>query len=181
MCRVLKIARAGYYAWLHEPESGRTIEDKRLLQLIRSSYDASYPDVQFTFLGYTFRPCKAVDKYKRVYVNFSPAVSRDALKAMRQTIRKWHLHLMCNREISDLSAIFNPILQGWQQYYGRFHGSAMSAIWQHMNAYLIRWMRRKYKNLARHKRRARYALGRLARDFPNAFVHWKMGCLPSVG
>lgn len=141
----------------------------------------AYPDVQFTFLGYTFRPRKAVDKYKRVYVNFSPAVSRDALKAMRQTIRKWHLHLMCNRELSDLSAIFNPILQGWQQYYGRFHGSAMSAIWQHMNAYLIRWMRRKYKNLARHKRRARYALGRLARDFPNAFVHWKMGCLPSVG
>ena len=42
MCRVLKIARAGYYAWLHEPESGRTIEDRRLLQLIRSSYDASY-------------------------------------------------------------------------------------------------------------------------------------------
>ena len=42
MCRVLKIARAGYYAWLHEPESSRTIEDKRLLQLIRSSYDASY-------------------------------------------------------------------------------------------------------------------------------------------
>ena len=39
MCRVLKIARAGYYAWLHKPESGRTIEDKRLLQLIRSSYD----------------------------------------------------------------------------------------------------------------------------------------------
>lgn len=42
MCRVLKIARAGYYAWLHDPESGRTIEDKRLLKLIRSSYDASY-------------------------------------------------------------------------------------------------------------------------------------------
>ncbi len=37
MCRVLKIARAGYYAWLHEPESGRTIEDKRLLQLILSA------------------------------------------------------------------------------------------------------------------------------------------------
>lgn len=42
MCRVFKIARAGYYAWLHEPESGRTIEDKWLLQLIRPSYDASY-------------------------------------------------------------------------------------------------------------------------------------------
>lgn len=38
MCRVLNIARANYYAWLHEPESGRPIEDKRLLQLIRSSF-----------------------------------------------------------------------------------------------------------------------------------------------
>ncbi|MFC2996000.1 reverse transcriptase domain-containing protein [Acinetobacter sichuanensis] len=88
----------------------------------------SYQDVQFTFFGYTFRLRKVVNKYKRVYVNFSPAVSRNELKAMRQTIRKWYLHLMCNRELSDLSVIFNSILQGWQQYYGRFHGSAMSAI-----------------------------------------------------
>lgn len=29
-------------AWLHEPESGRTIEDKRLLHLIRSSYDVNH-------------------------------------------------------------------------------------------------------------------------------------------
>jgi hypothetical protein len=49
------------------------------------SQGETYPDIQFTFLGYTFRPRKAVDKYGRVYVNFSPAVSRDALKAMRQT------------------------------------------------------------------------------------------------
>ena len=31
-----------------------------------------HPDIQFTFLGYTFRPRKAVDKYGRVYVNFLP-------------------------------------------------------------------------------------------------------------
>ena len=141
----------------------------------------AHPDVQFTFLGYTFRPRKAVDKYQRVYVNFAPAVSRDALKAMRQTIRGWHLQLMCDREMGDLAAMFNPILRGWQQYYGRFHGSAMSVIWKHMNDYLVRWMMRKYKSLARHKTRARHALGRLARQFPTAFVHWGMGCLPAVG
>ena len=45
------------------------------------------PDIQFTFLGYTFRPRKAMDKYDRVYVNFSPAVSRDALKGHRQVKR----------------------------------------------------------------------------------------------
>lgn len=42
MCRVLKIARTSYYAWLYESESGRAIKQKRLLQLICSSYDASY-------------------------------------------------------------------------------------------------------------------------------------------
>ncbi len=34
----------------------------------------NYPSIQFTFLGYTFRPRKAVDKYGRIYVNFSPGV-----------------------------------------------------------------------------------------------------------
>ena len=38
----------------------------------------THPDIQFTFLGYSFRPRKAMDKYGLVYVNFSPAVSRDA-------------------------------------------------------------------------------------------------------
>jgi RNA-directed DNA polymerase len=140
-----------------------------------------FPCVQFTFLGYSFRPRKAIDKYDRVYVNFAPAVSRDALKAMRQTIRGWHLQLKCDKSLADLSAMFNPILRGWHQYYGRFYASAMSAVWKHLNDYLTRWMMRKYKHLARHKTRASHALGRLARKFPNAFWHWKLGCVPKAG
>lgn len=41
MCRVLRIARAGFYFWLHKPLSSRAIEDKRLLSVIRCSYSAS--------------------------------------------------------------------------------------------------------------------------------------------
>ena len=41
MCRVLNVARAGYYKWLHKPLSDRAIEDQRLLGLIRDSYSAS--------------------------------------------------------------------------------------------------------------------------------------------
>lgn len=140
-----------------------------------------FPCVQFTFLGYTFRPRKAVDKYGRVYVNYTPAVSREALNAMRQTIRGWHLQLKCDKSLADLSAMFDPILRGWYQYYGRFYESAMSAVWKHLNDYLKRWMMRKYKQLARHKTLAKHALGQLARRFRNAFVHWKLGCLPSTG
>lgn len=135
----------------------------------------TFKNIQFTFLGYSFRPRKAVDKYGRVYVNFLPAVSQDALKAMRQTIRRWHLQLKNDKELKDLSLMFNAVLRGWQNYYGRFYGSAMSAIWRHLNIYLTRWMMRKYKHLARHKRRAKEALGKLAQTCPDAFIHWQLG------
>ena len=42
MCRVLRVARAGFYQWLHQPESERAREDRRLLELIRHSYAASH-------------------------------------------------------------------------------------------------------------------------------------------
>jgi putative transposase len=41
MCRVLQVARAGFYKWLHKPLSDRAIEDQRLLGLIRDSYTIS--------------------------------------------------------------------------------------------------------------------------------------------
>ena len=41
MCRLLNIARSGFYKWVHQPLSDRAIEDARLLVLIKDSYDAS--------------------------------------------------------------------------------------------------------------------------------------------
>ena len=137
-----------------------------------------YPTVKFTFLGYTFQPRKAVDKYGRVYVNFSPAVSRDAMKAMRQTVRGWHLQLKCDKELSDLSNMFGPVLRGWANYYGRFRRSALTPLWRHVNDYLVRWLQRKYKRLARGVTRASRALGRLAAAAPRSFVHWERGFAP---
>ena len=42
MCRVLQVARAGFYVWLQCPVSDRAMEDSRLLELIRHSYAASH-------------------------------------------------------------------------------------------------------------------------------------------
>lgn len=41
ICRVLRIARAGFYKWLHKPVSEHDQENDRLLKLIRDSYAAS--------------------------------------------------------------------------------------------------------------------------------------------
>ncbi len=38
MCRVLHVARAGFYAWLHNPFSVRDKDNQRLLMLIRDSH-----------------------------------------------------------------------------------------------------------------------------------------------
>jgi putative transposase len=41
MCRVLRVQRSGFYAWLREPVSQRAREDARLLVLIRELFVAS--------------------------------------------------------------------------------------------------------------------------------------------
>ncbi|EPB9768990.1 IS3 family transposase [Escherichia coli] len=41
MCRVLDVAQAGFYAWLHNPVSARDKDNQRLLTLIRDSYSLS--------------------------------------------------------------------------------------------------------------------------------------------
>ncbi|AZR23007.1 IS3 family transposase [Xanthomonas vasicola] len=41
MCRVLRVNRAGYYAWLKSPDSKRAEEDERLLGLIKHQWLAS--------------------------------------------------------------------------------------------------------------------------------------------
>jgi RNA-directed DNA polymerase len=70
-----------------------------------------------------------------------------------------------------------PILKGWQQYYGRFHGSALKSVWRNMNLFLVRWLMRKHKKLAGRKTRAAEALKRLAQGEPGAFTHWSLGYL----
>ena len=131
-----------------------------------------HESIEFSFLGYSFRPRKAVDKYGRVYVNFSPAASPAVLKSMRQKIRSWHLQLKNDKSLMDLSRMFNPILRGWWQYYGRFYRSKLATIGEHLDGYLVRWLMRKYKYFAGHKTRAWRYLDKLKQRHPHAFVHW---------
>ena len=140
-----------------------------------------YHCVTFDFLGYAFRPRSSIDKYGRRYVNFLPAVSRTALKDMRQTIRRWKIQLKSDKSLEDISRMVGPILQGWQNYYGRFYKSAMNAVWGHFNRYLARWVTRKYKRFRGHYRKAVHRLGKIARQRPFLFPHWKLGYRPSAG
>jgi len=138
-------------------------------------------ETKFDFLGYTFRPRRSKNRYGKFFINFTPAVSNKACKAMRQTIRHWHLQLKPDKDLLDISRMFNPVLRGWMNYYGRFYKSAMYTVMRHMNRALILWARRKYKKLSNHRRRAEHWLGKIAKRAPRLFVHWQMGILPAAG
>lgn len=131
-----------------------------------------YPEEKFTFLGYTFRPRRSKNRWGKYFINFSPAVSNDAAKKMRQTMRRWRIHLRSDKAIDDLARMWNPVLRGWIQYYGRFYPSALYAVFRHFNGLLVRWAMRKYKRLRRHQRRAVHWLGEIARRDPRLFAHW---------
>ncbi|KJR97372.1 MAG: DNA polymerase, partial [Peptococcaceae bacterium BRH_c4a] len=141
----------------------------------------NYPDTKFDFLGYTFRPRRSKNKFGKLFINFTPAVSSKAKTAMQQTIHDWRIHLKPDKTLEDLAHMFNPILRGWVNYYGRFYKSELYSVLRHMNRALVHWARRKYKKLTRHRRRAENWLGRIARREPELFVHWKMGILPGAG
>lgn len=141
----------------------------------------NYPNTSFDFLGYTFRPRRSKNKYGKYFINFTPAVSNKAKKAMQQTIHDWRMHLKPDKSLEDLSNMFNPVIRGWVNYYGRFYKSEMYSVLRHMNQALVRWARRKYKKLSRHQRRANNWLGKIARREQKLFVHWQMGILPGAG
>jgi RNA-directed DNA polymerase len=138
-----------------------------------SSRRGKHPNVKFDFLGYTFRPRLSKNRYGEFFVNFCPAVSEEAAKAMRRVVRSWRIHRMSDKSIEDLSRILNTVLRGWINYYGRFYKSALYPVFDQINCALKRWAMRKYRKLRGRQRRARYWLGRIARHRPYMFVHWR--------
>jgi RNA-directed DNA polymerase len=129
----------------------------------------------FDFLGFTFRPRLSKDRKGRYFVNFSPAISAKAGKAISGTIRSWRLHLRSNRTLEELAAMVNPRVQGWINYYGSYYRSAIHQHLRQLEAYLVGWAIRKYKRFKRHESWASTWLGRIAKREPRLFAHWRLG------
>jgi len=112
----------------------------------------SYEHTAFTFLGFTFRQRKARNKQGKRFNAFLPAISKDALKKINSVVRSWRLHTRTGHAFADLARRINPIVRGWMQYYGAFYRSALYQLLSRINAYLVRWIRKKYKRLRAEKK-----------------------------
>jgi RNA-directed DNA polymerase len=136
----------------------------------------AYPNVQFDFLGYCFRP-RMVRRSRdnKLFCGFNPAVSSSALKVMRTTIRELDFRHLTQLSLVDIARRLNPLLRGWIEYYGRYAPSALYPLFRYVNQTLLAWMMRKFKRFAAHKIRAGRFLERLARENADLFVHWRLG------
>jgi RNA-directed DNA polymerase len=70
----------------------------------------TYPNEKFDFLGYRGQPRRSKNRKGKFFINFSPAVSNKAAKAMPDTIRSWNLPRRSDKAIEDRSRRFNPLL-----------------------------------------------------------------------
>jgi len=136
--------------------------------------------VQFTFLGYTFRPRYARRADGGWKTGFLPAVSKDACKAMARTIRGWQLGRRTDLSFREVATMINRIVAGWINYYGRFYKSLLIKFLRaRINPHLVKWACRKHKRLHRAPAQARRRLAQIASTYPGMFVHWRHGALPS--
>jgi len=136
----------------------------------------TYPNVQFDFLGYCFRP-RLVRRFRdnTLFRGFNPAVSASAMKAMRSMIRDLNLRRQTPLALADIAQRLNSLLRGWIEYYGRYAPSALYPLLRYVNQTLLAWAMRKFKRFKAHKIRASGFLQRLAADRSDLFAHWQLG------
>jgi RNA-directed DNA polymerase len=131
-----------------------------------------YPTRRFDFLGYTFKPRRAMTRAGKLFTNFAPGVSDAAGKAMRQTMRRWQVHRRSDLDLQTTAKWMEPRLKGWVQYYGLYNKSALGSALRSLDQALMRWAQRKYKKLRRHTQRAWDWLNGLKAQRPDLFAHW---------
>ena len=137
----------------------------------------SYENTTFTFLGFTFRQRRARNRHGKKFSSFLPAISKDALNRISMEVRSWRLHHRTGRTFLDLARRINPIVAGWMRYYGAFYRSGLYPVLARINAYLVRWIRKKYQRLRVKKKAMKCWQGAVER-YPRLFAHWKW--VPSV-
>ena len=96
-----------------------------------------YPVISFDFLGYTFKP-RLAKSGNKMFIGFLPGVSNKALKAMCCKTRKSNFRNLTNLTIEEISEIYNKVLIGWDNYYGKYYRSALIRLY--FNGTLVSWI-----------------------------------------
>jgi len=157
-------------------------EKTRIVYCKDDDRPGNYEHVRFDFLGYTFQPRRAKNRWGKYFVSFLPAISGKAAKRIWATMRGWKLAATRNNQsLEDLAQLIDPYVRGWMNYYGRFYRSKCVDVLRHLNRLLVGWACRKFRRFRRRERAAGYWLGRVARRDPKLLALWALGVRPAAG
>ena len=132
-----------------------------------------FPNIRFDFLGFQFRTRKTMWNGKPAH-SFLPAASPKAATRITRMIRSWALHHRSDKSLEDLAAMHNPCIRGWIAYYSHFYKTQLCSPLKRIDAYVIRWARRKYKRMRHQTKGGRDWFDRLRRATPTLFAHWPL-------
>ncbi|MGC2363616.1 MAG: group II intron maturase-specific domain-containing protein [Candidatus Sulfotelmatobacter sp.] len=54
-------------------------------------------------------------------------------------MRCWRLQCRADKWIDDLAQMFNSIIRGWHNYYGRYNKSTLYPMLRHLDRRLAHW------------------------------------------
>jgi RNA-directed DNA polymerase len=155
-------------------------EKTRIVYCKDSNRRGSHEHTEFTFLGFTFRQRRARTKSGKQFSSFLPAICKPALNKINAEVRSWRLHRRTGQDLVDIARDINPVVRGWMEYYGAFYRSAMYPLLSRINAYLVRWIRKKYKRL-KAKKKAFQCWRGIVKRYPRGFAHWEwVSSVPAV-
>ena len=136
-----------------------------------------FPNIHFDFLGFQFRARKImwVKRDRRIFAHsFQPAASPKALTRISREIRSWALHHRTDKSLNELAQMYNPCIRGWITYYSHFYKTQLRPTLKRIDAYVIRWARRKFTRMRHQTKGARDWFDRLHSANPILFAHWTL-------
>lgn len=138
-----------------------------------------YQTTEFDFLGFTFRARGAKRQDGTLFTGFLPAISKKAIKRLKEQIKGWAIHRKSHCSLQDIAKMINPTVRGWIQYYGKFYPSELHKVMRILNSSITRWARRKYKRFKRSLAKSIEWLKRVTVEAKSLFVQWEKGYVNS--
>jgi len=133
----------------------------------------------FDFLGYCFQPRSTATKKGKMFLGFDCAISKSSQNKIAHNIRQTQFQKWTERTIQQIAEYFNPRIQGWINYFGKFRIRNLNRICKIFNNRLTKWAQNRYKSLNKSYLKAAKWLRDFKAQNPNLFAHWKIGFINS--
>ncbi len=157
-------------------------EKTKIVYCKDSNRNGNYPNIQFDFLGYTFKPRMAKNSIRGVwFTNWLPAVSNKAMTSMRKKMKDWKMLKTAGCQIEEIAQEINPVVRAWINYYGKFYQATLRNFMQEINRRIVKWVRSKYLKVRPSILKGLRWLKQISDKQPDLFAHWTIGTTPSVG